>query len=78
MNNKVKENAFSDFIEMVKQSWVYERFTDEERIMWEKHMHEPCTQAAIVGSYEQRWKILQAIEYAFIVGLGYHSDPRFK
>lgn len=71
MENKIKENALNDFIEMIKISWTYKKLTQEEinrlTLTWE------CVknQKMIIGSYEQRWKILLGIYHTFLIGVGY-------
>lgn len=68
--NKDKENAFSDFIDMIKLSWTYERLTETER---EKALEalKDTTRRALIGSYKQRFEILNAVYHGFLLAIGY-------
>ena len=68
---KIKENAVYNYIIMIKDSWTYQRLTEDEQqrlfdtISWSEK------RGQIKGNYEQRWDILQAIYHSFINALGY-------
>lgn len=64
---KDKENAKRDYIEMMKQSWTYDRMTEDEK----KGLLEAVKFAKVAGAYDTRWSILQSINYAFLLALGY-------
>ena len=64
---KDKENAKRDYIEMMKQSWTYDRMTEDEK----KGLLEAVKFAKVAGAYETRWSILQSVNYAFLLALGY-------
>lgn len=65
---KNKENALSDFAEMIKSSWTFQRMTEEEqaRCFDALHGHEKLR-----GNYRQRWDWLHDIYNAYLLGLGY-------
>ena len=62
-----KEDATRDYINMIKQSWTYDRMTETERAA----LVEAVKFAKVAGAYETRWSILQSVNYAFLLALGY-------
>ena len=68
--NKPKENALSDFMEMTRQSWTYERMTWEEKSRCEKALRS-ASSLGIQGSYSQRYGALNGVYYGFLLGIGY-------
>ena len=68
---RTKENAFSDFMEMIRNSWTYDRMTEKERRNLDMAVEWAVDRNAIKGSYKQQWMILHAIYEAFLAGLGY-------
>jgi hypothetical protein len=64
---KNKENAYFDFVEMIKKSWTYGRLTDQER----ERLFEALSRAHIFGTWVQRWEILNDVYFAFLTALGY-------
>lgn len=66
-----KEDAVRDFMETTYVSWTYSRFTDNEKRRFED-LIKWCTEVEkISGSWNQRWRQLQMIYHAFLLGLGY-------
>lgn len=68
--SKDKSEAMRDFVNMIQKSWTYDRMTDKERancIEAIQFCHDTC----LSGTYEQRWKQLQGIYHAFLMGIGY-------
>lgn len=72
---KTKDNAFLKFIEMITESWTYEKLTEEEQ----KHLLDTFEQENIIGNikgdFNQRWNIMQAMYSCFLSALNYADDP---
>lgn len=68
-----KENAINNFYEMIRHSWTYDKLTDEEKQQFDKTLKSVQMQEVLKGTYQQRWKILQAIYMAFLNGCGYND-----
>lgn len=68
---KSKENALHDYIIMTGNAWTVDRMTEKEKDTLLKLFHSIQTEKALKGSYNQRWKTLQAIFNAYLQGLGY-------
>lgn len=69
-----KENAFIKFICMCAQSWTFKRMTQEEKENCIKAFIWANEQGMITGSFEHRWKIMQAIYNAFLTALGFYEN----
>lgn len=65
-----KEKAFSDFMEMIRNSWTYDRMTDDEKRRLAKAF-EWVDCCGLVGTYKQRLAILHIAYNAFLQGIGY-------
>lgn len=66
---RIKENAKEDFINMIQNSWTYNRLTESER---ENLKDVFCNiDNVLKGTYRQRYEILQAIYYSFLKALDY-------
>ena len=48
-----KENAVSDYMKMIKESWTWEKLTEEEKTNFEKSVLWSLEQKIIVGNYKQ-------------------------
>lgn len=73
---KEKENARKDYINMIKNAWTVDKMTNEE---WNKLLdifYNTQTSEVLKGTYDQRWKVLQAIFTSYLIGLGYTPDWR--
>lgn len=68
---RMKENAKSDFIKMIHNSWTYDRLTEQERDRLDRAFMTGILTSAIYGTYDQRRKILDAVYNAFLQGVGY-------
>ena len=68
--NKPKENALPDFLEMIRNSWTYDKMTVEETSRCEKALRSAPTQD-IQGTYHQRWSAYNAVYNAYLIGIGY-------
>lgn len=66
-----KDNAKTNFIVMIENSWTYKRMTREEQTRLSEVFESYTTREAIKGTYDQRWATLQAIYSAYLIGLGY-------
>ena len=73
MENK-KENAVSDYMKMIKESWTWEKLTEEEKTNFEKSVLWSLEQKIIVGNYKQRYMILHALYHTFLNGVGYTNE----
>ena len=68
--NRQKENAVRDFVEMISRSWTWGRMTDEEKRNFHVCVNNlPAN--AITGTYNNHWHIINAIYTAYLAGLGY-------
>lgn len=68
---KNKDFVFTDFLEMIKKSWTYEKLTEEEKGKINCILLDSRTSENIKGNYNQRWKALNALYYAFLIALDY-------
>ena len=78
--NRDKEQAFPDFLQMIRASWTYEKMTEDEQRRIEHELKEtayPFFDGRIRGSYENRFRELNNIYSAFLAGLGY-SGPHWR
>lgn len=73
-DNRNKDDALRDFLEMCRNSWTWDRLTASERSRFEKTLNNGITAEALRGPYLQRWRILQALYTAFLDGIGYQPD----
>lgn len=71
MKGKNKENATLDFIGMIKESWTWARLTEKEKKSFEDSVIWSINQNVIVGTYEQRYRTLNALYHIFLQGVGY-------
>ena len=67
---KPKENALSDFMELTRHSWPYQKMTGDEKCRCEKALQNALTQD-IQGTYGQRWNAYNAVYNAYLIGIGY-------
>ena len=75
---KNKENAVAEFENVIKNSWTYDRMTEEEKnSLWEK-MGDFVRQGHVSGSFDQRWRTLQAMYGMFLAGLGNVNNPNWR
>lgn len=70
---KRKEEALTNFIELIKNAWTVDKMTKEEKNRLFETLNNTQTQEALKGSYNQRWEILQAIFTSYLMGLGYNG-----
>lgn len=66
-----KEEVLNQWYDMIKKSWTYEKMTKEEKETLNDLIFSNRTKNCLKGTYNQRWNILQAIYYAYLLGLGY-------
>ena len=67
-----KEKALDDFIDMIEQSWTYDRLTKEEKERLNGIFNSARVNNSLIGTYKQRWNTLQAVYYAFLMALDYN------
>lgn len=68
-----KENVKKEFLEMIKNSWTFNKMTAEEKTKLFETMENVTTAEAVKGNYRTRWTILQSIYSSFLIGLGYNG-----
>lgn len=73
MNNKNKDFVFTDYLEMIRKSWTYDRMTQEEKEKIHCILLDYRTTDNIKGTYQQRWQALNALYRAFLIGIGYDN-----
>lgn len=79
MEQKNKENAVIDFMQMIRKSWTWARLTHQERIDFANSVDWAIQQNVIIGTYKQRYQTVYALYYTFLIALGYgESDWRDK
>lgn len=66
-----KEDALNYYINIVKESWTYEKLTDAEKQKIVEILTSIRTQNALKGNYKQRIDVLSAIYSAFLASLDY-------
>lgn len=71
--NKQKENAYDNFMKMIKDSWTYKKMTYEEIQTLKCTLLSSITEEACIGSYDHRFNILNAIYNAYLYGIGYNG-----
>ena len=71
--NKNKENAQTDWTDMIVKSWTWEKLTREERNKFGDELNKETTKKIISGTYRQRWEILNALYSMFLEGCGYNG-----
>ena len=69
-----KENACMDYYDVVKNSWTWERLTEEERKNFMLRLSEFDCSGYIKGSYDYRWEQCKMLYSMFLTALGYRAD----
>ena len=69
--NRNKELAYDDFINMLVNSWTYNRLTDDEKNRVRDSLRRACDRGAVIGNYKQRFEILHAVYFSFLLALEY-------
>ena len=65
-----------EFKDMIKASWTYAKFTENEKKTWENIINSDRTLKAINnGKFkkETTWNILNSVYYAYLLGIGYDN-----
>lgn len=65
---KDKNDAYDNFIDMIKNAWTWDKMTPEERSRCISAF--TITRQFIKGSYSARWEMMHAIYEAFLIGIG--------
>lgn len=68
---RIKENAYTDFCNMVCHSWTFVRMTEQEKKNCKSALHFAVEQDVLKGNYEARYMILNAVYDAFLCGIGF-------
>lgn len=74
MADKNKENAYYDFLKMVKRSWTWAKLSIEERDRFVSNIFADDFQ----GRYEQRLQGYSKCYALYLYGLGYNDSPRWR
>lgn len=78
-----KERAYDDFIAMIKNSWTWERLTEDERVTFTNNLQRIAL-LNISGSYLQRYHAYHACYDMYLRGLGYDDwhwrepEPKYE
>lgn len=64
----MNKNALDFALAHIRQSWAWDRLTDEERM----RMVETLERVSLAGSYRQQLERLYQAEYAFLFEIGYN------
>lgn len=64
---RTKENAISDFMEMISHSWTWNRLTEDEKQRFSNSIYS----TKVKGNYSQRWEVLHGFYSFFLEGVGY-------
>ena len=70
---KVNADALNDFIEMILNSWTYDRMTKAERENAVEVLRQTQEFSALKGTYRARFQTLHAVYNAYLIGIGYNS-----
>lgn len=69
---KAKENAYTDWFEMIFNSCTWGKLTDDERAAFVDQMDSWCNcRGLLIGTYKQRCEILNEMYYMYLLGIGY-------
>ena len=71
--NKNKENAQTDWTDMIVKSWTWAKLTKEERNKFGDELNKETTKKIISGTYKKRWEILNVLYSMFLEGCGYNG-----
>lgn len=70
--NKDKNEVFNNYFEMIKNSWTYNKLTNEEKEKLKDILTDSRILTDIKGSYNQRWSALNCIYFTFLKMLDYN------
>ena len=70
---RIKENAKNDFINMIQNSWTYNKLTQKEQKNLKNLLCSEHIENILKGTYKQRYEILYGIYYSFLIALDYKS-----
>ena len=66
-----KENAISDFMDMISHSWTWNRLTEDEKKRFINILNSIAFRGELKGTYRQRWDIMNNFYTFFLEGCGY-------
>ena len=73
-----KENAYSNWLEMIKESWTWKRLTEDEQTKFVQELENFCGELSSIqilkGTYDQRWSLLNVLYSFYLDGLGYQPN----
>ena len=68
---RIKENAKNDFINIIQNSWTYNKLTQKEQKNLKNLLCSGHIENILKGTYKQRYEILHEIYYSFLIALDY-------
>lgn len=71
LNDLGKQELFNHFMDMIKNSWTYDRLTEAEKRTINRHLIDKYSLGCIKGTNKARWDILNLIYFTYLLGLGY-------
>ena len=73
MKSKVKDknDAYMDFLAMIRKSWTFAKLTDKEQQKFIEVMFDYSD--CVSGTYKQRYKAYQAMYESFLTALDYKA-----
>ena len=73
MFEKTKENATLLWLDMIYDSWTWQKLTREEQGLFLRRINNRPCKDIIKGSFNQRYEILQQLYFMYLLGLGYRA-----
>ena len=70
---RTKDNAFLQFVEMITNSWTYERLTESEQKRLLETFEQNEWLGSIKGDWKTRWSIMHAMYHCFLSALDYNA-----
>ncbi len=67
-----KEETLKKFVEIIKESWTYNKLTEKEKENLIETLYSVTTVDCLRGTFKQKWEILQAIYNSFLMALDYN------
>ena len=73
MSMKNKEEALNDWLTMIRKSWTWNRLTSKEQAKFLTLLENITHRSShpVIGTYRNRWEVLQVVYEGFLDGCGY-------
>lgn len=72
-----KDNTLDLYIDMIKNSWTYDRMTNKEKSNIIDIFYSAQTLNTLKYTKNHKWEILQAIYNSYLIGIGY-TDYKWR